>query len=310
MTRCAEFWHKWRKEPNFCGLSPQAISEIKGYLELVDKLKKTGIEEDAIYENCPSGACRPLLRLADDDTRTEGMNYIVSRLKKGKAITQKDLQETLNTYLGKEAKSCKISTQMRTDDTPTGEKEPQKLPPEKCFSPQPGSVPVTDTPPQPSLKEQMGPITDTSIKVSQSTDTPPRPKPAPCLSGQPCPDGIDHTYRDKEEKVSQCLLWKRYLNQLPKDECYLDAKSRREAVSGFTTALELAKPLPVNPLIIKPVEVSPKQAGEWITAIVRGYLTKKSQEVWESIKKSGELGESDLDIFQGLIDEAGERMGA
>ena len=56
MTHCVEFWKKWKKEPNFCGLSPQAISEIKAYLETVEKICKLGIPEEEVYESLPEGA--------------------------------------------------------------------------------------------------------------------------------------------------------------------------------------------------------------------------------------------------------------
>ncbi len=139
MTRCIDFWKKWRKEPNFCGLSTQAISEIKGYLELVDKIARAGIPEETIFELCPSGACRPVLRLSDDETRLAGINYIVGLLKQNEKISQKMLQSKIDEILKKEQSCAAGSTHLRRV-----EKAP--LPVEK------DQKPAT---PQPSLAAQI-----------------------------------------------------------------------------------------------------------------------------------------------------------
>jgi len=173
LTRCPEFWDKWDKEPNFCGLSPQSISEIKGYLELREKIVSKGVSKAAFYERCPSGACRPLLRLADDGTRTDATNHIIACLKKGDKITQ----ETLKGFIVKKLKksdACEItsdnvgtSTQMRTDVKPLTQPGPDH-PNHGQWAPQPGTVPVTDAPPMESLGSRLA-----------TCEEPPVSKPSP-----------------------------------------------------------------------------------------------------------------------------------
>jgi hypothetical protein len=57
-----------------------------------------------------------------------------------------------------------------------------------------------------------------------------------------------------------------------------------------------------------PVQLTKEQAEAAITSVVRGYLTKAQQGIWEEIRKTAELGDADLEIFEGLIDGAGERV--
>ena len=40
MTYCIEWFHKFKKEGNFCDLDKSEVSRINGYLEIVDLLTK------------------------------------------------------------------------------------------------------------------------------------------------------------------------------------------------------------------------------------------------------------------------------
>jgi hypothetical protein len=79
-------------------------------------------------------------------------------------------------------------------------------------------------------------------------------------------------------------------------------------MNGFSPAsrLDAAKPIERPAYKIVPVQLTAAQAEEAITSVVRGYLTKAQQGIWEDIRKSGECGDTNLDVFQGMID----RMGA
>ena len=224
MTRCADFWRKWRKEPNFCGLSPQAISEIKGYLELVDKLVKTGIPEDTIFDMCPSGSCRPVLRLADDETKTEGINYLITHLKSGERINSKELQATLNAFLKKGA-SCKAdSTQLRTENAPL----PVEKKSEKDHVVDTNKSITAEAPVQPSLAAQ------------QTGTVPPEPpvhRPPPCLGGGGCTRGkfIPRVSKDSI-KGDVCNAIGVEIAQLPGNMCPYDVKLARKSGGAFVPA--------------------------------------------------------------------------
>lgn len=197
MTRCAEFWDKWEREPNFCGLSPQSISEIKGYLELRDKVIKMGVAKAVFYESCPSGACRPVLRLADDGTRTEATNYIISCLKRGEKVTQGDLKGFVDMRLKKEA-VCKVTpknegegTQMRTQE-PAPVKESLPVAPVTLGD----RLKSGDNTVTPAVSPDLNAISDSSGKVSPTSD-----KHVAAAKVTINPVIVPDTYRESQDKI-------------------------------------------------------------------------------------------------------------
>jgi hypothetical protein len=158
MTRCTDFWKKWRKEPNFCGLSQNTVDEIEDYLSTVDKICTLGIAEDTVYENFPEGAARPLLRMDEGDPRTNVLNFVIKSLKSGEKLTGKMIQTTIKRFLSDEVvskDSAKVPQLRKPKEPFPVEKESKRQDPSKCFSPQPGTVEVSDAPPQPSLADQL-----------------------------------------------------------------------------------------------------------------------------------------------------------
>jgi hypothetical protein len=122
-------------------------------------------------------------------------------------------------------------------------------------------------------------------------------------ANQPAPEApIAATLKERYNPVAE-------LPPLSPDAPMSEKLKRDEIVLGFARAsqLDAAKHLLEHPpLKVVPVAVTREQAGQWITAIVRGYLTLAQKLIWEDIRKSGECGEADLEIFEAMID----RMGA
>lgn len=86
------------------------------------------------------------------------------------------------------------------DTSKIGKKEPpKKLAPEQCFSPQPGSIPVTDAPPQPSLSEQM--------KEPEACTSPPAPaeptKPLPGSWINTPPRNLEEIKKAEREQLEE-----------------------------------------------------------------------------------------------------------
>lgn len=115
MTHCIEYWRKWKREGNFCGLRKQDADENEAYLELVEQISGSGakIESDIIFQKFPVGAARPLLRCKDEKVHEQGLNYVIACLKREETVTGGDLAASINMWLGKPEKK---STQMRTPE--------------------------------------------------------------------------------------------------------------------------------------------------------------------------------------------------
>jgi hypothetical protein len=310
MTRCTDFWKKWRKEPNFCGLSQNTVDEIEDYLSTVDKICTLGIKEDTVFENFPEGAARPLLRMDEGDPRTNVLNFVIKNLKQGEKLTSKIIQTTIKSFLPDEVvgQGSRKIPQMRKPKAPlpVEKKEPVQLhpglKPTSPSQPAAGSILVTDLPLHPSLAEQM--------KEKFKPDIIPAPKLAPCniAYGQPCPDEGNHIDKSNKIKGPCCDIIGVPLNQLPGNECPLERQERLKGTKPevFTTAAKIIKPAPLR---VVPVQLSKQEAEDRIASVVRGYFTPKDQEVVEKLLGTGELGDTYLGLFQALIWEADERMG-
>lgn len=127
---CHDWFRKWKREHNFCGLRPQDAKEMDRYIEITEKIAGNGhgMDEDFIHDHFTAGAARPLLRCKDEAISTKALNYVVSCLKRGEDITGGDLSATIAGFQGKGASKPAGSTQLRTS-------EPAKIPPAPCTVP-------------------------------------------------------------------------------------------------------------------------------------------------------------------------------
>jgi hypothetical protein len=153
---CYEFIKKFRKEGNFCGLDRAEMSRLEAYIEIVDMLMKQHreLDEKKIIQSFPLGAARVIIPLKDE-RRTKGLCFVADRLLEKKRVTARDLQSNLEIS---KTKSKTASDSNKSPEKQESEKPLTQPPPghpnHGQFCPQPGTVPVTDAPPQPSLAEQ------------------------------------------------------------------------------------------------------------------------------------------------------------
>jgi hypothetical protein len=237
MSRCASFWHKFEQEGNFCGMDPSEISRVKSYLEFVGKLEKTGLEKDFIFTHFSSGAARPLMNL-DDETKLKGINYVAAALKRDEKVTAGELKSSISVWLKQDGKVC--STHARSEKLTNVKKEDQTEP-EIEKEDQTEKPPIEPTQP---------------LKVDDKKEDPPEvvtptKRDAPCMHGHDCPDGQRHmSFSDpkvRNFKTAKCALWDKFCTQLPFNECWLDAKAKRDAErekegSLFSTGATINKP--------------------------------------------------------------------
>jgi hypothetical protein len=90
VTHCAEFFQKWKKEPNFCGVGRATAQKIDRYIDFVEGFSKEyKIPEEVIVYNAPMGAVSELLRYKEDvEIRKDAEKQIAKVLTEDKkAIT-------------------------------------------------------------------------------------------------------------------------------------------------------------------------------------------------------------------------------
>lgn len=70
MTRCAEFYERRQKTPNWCEKTKGAVSQINSYLEFVELLEaEHGIKKEFTFVNLPEFKARQILSVKDDAHR-------------------------------------------------------------------------------------------------------------------------------------------------------------------------------------------------------------------------------------------------
>lgn len=78
MTRCEEFYEKWKRDPNWCDKCPSAVYYINRYVELAEKYP--GLKQVS------EGSTRPILGKMDESTREKVVQEIQKRIDEGRKV--------------------------------------------------------------------------------------------------------------------------------------------------------------------------------------------------------------------------------
>jgi len=250
MSYCYDFIKKFRKVGNFCGLDKSEVSRLEAYIEIIEMLMKQhrDLDEKKIVNNFPLGAARYLIPIKDE-RRADGLDFVAHQITAGKHISGKAMQKKLEISNKEPESTVQTSKEPEKRDIGKSLTQPPRGPPNHGqFVAQPGTLPVTDAPPQPSLAEQQAakdPAPATAEEVPEASAEQPIetavsvPKPIPpCHRGEPCPEITLEKLRGKV-----CKRLGVPCNQLPKSGCPLD----RTLPAGFqraTGAPSIASGLP------------------------------------------------------------------
>jgi hypothetical protein len=331
--RCPEFYEKWKKHPQFCELSKASLSYLEDYLDLTDLLISRKIEEKDVYIHFPETSARPLFSIKDPEIRTAALNFVMISLKKKEDVPAKELKKLIS-GLTKNTKLTENNAEQRDDEftkvksgsSVSEVKAPvvlhpniKKQDPDKCFSPQPGSIPVTDAPVQPSLAEQMK-------EEESEPGIIPAPKPAPCKDHHPredfkisdqvlfkCPDGNAHLTVEKV-RGRVCTVIGVPVIQLPGNECPIERNARMFPQGAATKPGMLDKG---NTAFSRAGEL-PKAETKWgmgkiltreekMRVLCTQILIPKQVQVLKMLVKAGEA-DDELMALDVIIQEAAERM--
>ena len=185
---CLDYWRKWKREYNFCGLRPQDAKENDKYLILVDRIAASpaGLDGDFILDHFTAGAARPILRCKDAEIETKALNYVIACLKRGEDVTGGDLAASINAWLGKPEKK---NTHLR--------EEIPSLPMEN----KPTCAPIKSLGQRVREDEMQqagdnAPITDTTGEVSVNSD-----KHVACSNVTIDPTFTPDTYRESPDRI-------------------------------------------------------------------------------------------------------------
>ena len=92
MVRCADFYEKWKKDPNWCQKSPQTVRLIDFYLELVDSLEQVGANAGAIYRKFPEGTAREIFKIKDENIKQQVIKNAAGMINRGEKVSVGDIK--------------------------------------------------------------------------------------------------------------------------------------------------------------------------------------------------------------------------
>ena len=89
--KCVDYFRKWKKEPNFCGVGKATENTINKYLEFVEEFAgEYKFDTELLYRNAPQTAIKPLLKFKkDSDLRLKARKQIAQTLTDKHAISAK-----------------------------------------------------------------------------------------------------------------------------------------------------------------------------------------------------------------------------
>ncbi len=93
MTRCLEFYEKFDRDGNFCGLSKSTVSQILSYKEILNDLHDESVDKKFAIANFTEGASRPLHKIRENKgLYNKVLVLIADHLKKGDAVSAGDVE--------------------------------------------------------------------------------------------------------------------------------------------------------------------------------------------------------------------------
>jgi hypothetical protein len=89
--KCVDYFRKWKKEPNFCGLGKTTANKVDKYLEFVEEFSEEyKFDEELIYRNVPQSSITPIMRFKkDSDIRSKVKKQIAQTLRDKHAVSLK-----------------------------------------------------------------------------------------------------------------------------------------------------------------------------------------------------------------------------
>lgn len=168
MVRCADFYEKWKKDPNWCEKSPAAVSRINSYLSLIDEIcERENLTPELVSINFPERAARAVMSVKDEAVKKVVINDAIDMVRRGVKVTSADVSDWI------EIESREINGENRRDALPMGKSDTEINGENRRDEPgKPGSVTS-----EISVKPEPTPPQGMTIR-----DVPPPPKPAPFSS--------------------------------------------------------------------------------------------------------------------------------
>jgi len=140
MVRCADFYEKWKKDPNWCEKSPKAVEQIDHYLSLVEEIADKNVDPIAIYKQFPERVAREVFKLKGD-VRESVVTNSAGMIKRGEKVSTQDIDAWMGVVPKSTSQSGETKRTMVPNVTPDSSvKIKQEKKPEPVVEPVPDPV--------------------------------------------------------------------------------------------------------------------------------------------------------------------------
>ena len=93
MSRCADFYKKWERDPNWCEKCASSVRQINKYIDLLDSFEERGISKERTIVCLPETNARALISIQDENIKEKAISHIENVLNRktpqGGGYTQK-----------------------------------------------------------------------------------------------------------------------------------------------------------------------------------------------------------------------------
>jgi len=314
-----------QKTGKVCKLSTKTMDAVQKVLEFV--------EDHPQISDLSTDAAKALMDIPDPIIQQKAISHIENALTRKtprggsykKRLTKPEVEKVIKTVSPPE----NVKKELYVAKPPVSKKEPislhpniKKQNPSKCFSYQPGTIPVTDAPQIESLGEKVRKQEMVEAEKNQPTPVeepepvvvpPPRPPtPAPCTLLKQCPDLQSHVILEKV-RGRVCDVLNIPINQLPgpDKECPLEKKERLKntPVAAFVRAsttmdnLDAAKPIKPAPYVVKKALLTDGERDTATDALIeRTRFTRKDvEQIDELVKVNREGWACRFDLIEAAV---------
>ena len=285
MTYCIDFFRKFKKEGNFCGLDKSQVSRLTAYLEIVEALVKQKIPEEQIYENFTVQAARPLIA-AKGEAHTEGLNHVTAALKKGEKIKTGDLESWINPTISGGSATVKPKKKAPYNGTPQRPPLPVEKPAVKESLTVPPSAPIAE-----KLKEKYG------GQEQPAPGQPIKPEHGIILTEAYCRAKKCENLKPCKERGNRIECFPAGAEPRHMNECPLAKRERLAQEGGFTPAGDIDPTNAAKFVRMGPVKITKAPMT------ISFQPSQKQQEFIERMVKSGEF-ETPEEIVSAALDTA------
>ena len=76
MSRCADFYKKWERDPNWCEKCASSVRQINKYIDLLDSFEERGISKERTIVCLPETNARALISIQDENIKEKAISHI------------------------------------------------------------------------------------------------------------------------------------------------------------------------------------------------------------------------------------------